>query len=478
MLDAQPPETVTVAVQAVGLNFADVWTVLGFYKAANNEVGDAAGGLVPGIEFAGRLLADSPSGKYVKGTAVFGFTRFGGFSTHITVPETFVRPLPEGWSFEEGAAFLVQALTAWHGLQLADLDDRMEEYRENLRRYKAAATVAAAAAAAATASSGSRSTSSSASLGPAPLPPAVCIHSAAGGVGLAAWEICRRRGARLVGTVGSESKKQWLLDHLNGKGEAARGAAVVLPEQVVVRPPRGGSRVLGELLVAAVRHTEKHVGSSSSSSSSSDSGACGGDASGSLGGGDISGRGGNDKGGDNRSGLLDIVLDGIGGPAFEASLAALNKGGRVVHFGGSTFNARRGDRPNYLHMVPRFLTRPRVDPGSLVSDSKGVLGFNLIFLTDRAARLNRELDELLACLSAGEGNRDGDDSSGEREGAAAVAPVLEIPPPHVGRVFPFEDAPGALRYLQSGESVGKVVLRVAPLKLKLKHETKDKDLVG
>ena len=145
-------------------------------------------------------------------------------------------------------------------------------------------------------------------------------------------------------------------------------------------------------------------------------------------------------------------------------------------------NARRGDRPNYLHMVPRFLTRPRVDPGSLVSDSKGVLGFNLIFLTDRAARLNRELAELLACLSAGEGNRDGDDGSGEREGAAAVAPVLEIPPPHVGRVFPFEDAPGALRYLQSGESVGKVVLRVAPLKLKLKHETKDhakdKDLVG
>ena len=118
-----PPGTVTVEVAACGLNFADVWTVLGFYKAA------PASGVVPGIEFCGRVVQSSSSSNGVAvGTAVFGFTRFGGYSTHVTVDENFVRPLPSGWSCEEGAAFLVQALTAWHGLELADLGERCDDF--------------------------------------------------------------------------------------------------------------------------------------------------------------------------------------------------------------------------------------------------------------------------------------------------------------------------------------------------------------
>ena len=37
---------------------------------------------------------------------------------------------------------------------------------------------------------------------------------------------------------------------------------------------------------------------------------------------------------------------------------------------------------------------------------------------------------------------------------------LELPPPHVGEVFDFDDAPSALRKLQTGRTVGKVVLDV------------------
>lgn len=37
---------------------------------------------------------------------------------------------------------------------------------------------------------------------------------------------------------------------------------------------------------------------------------------------------------------------------------------------------------------------------------------------------------------------------------------LELPPPHVGDVFDFDDAPSALRKLQTGRTVGKVVLEV------------------
>lgn len=37
---------------------------------------------------------------------------------------------------------------------------------------------------------------------------------------------------------------------------------------------------------------------------------------------------------------------------------------------------------------------------------------------------------------------------------------LQLPPPHVGDVFDFDDAPSALRKLQTGRTVGKVVLEV------------------
>jgi hypothetical protein len=43
------------------------------------------------------------------GDRVMGFTRFGAFSTHVNVPRSFVRKMPEEWSFEQGASFLVQA---------------------------------------------------------------------------------------------------------------------------------------------------------------------------------------------------------------------------------------------------------------------------------------------------------------------------------------------------------------------------------
>jgi NADPH:quinone reductase-like Zn-dependent oxidoreductase len=37
---------------------------------------------------------------------------------------------------------------------------------------------------------------------------------------------------------------------------------------------------------------------------------------------------------------------------------------------------------------------------------------------------------------------------------------LHLPPPHVGETFSFDDAPSALRRLQTGKTVGKVVLEV------------------
>ena len=86
--------------------------------------------------------------------------------------------------------------------------------------------------------------------------------------------------------------------------------------------------------------------------------------------------------------------------------------------------------------MPNFLLRPRLDPGALVPKNVGVIGFNLIWLTEREEELLKEIEDM---LSVGGLNRR---------------------PPAVGKTFPFGELPAALDYLRSGQSVGKVVVTV------------------
>ena len=72
---------------------------------------------VIGYEVAG--VVDAVAGGVVAprvGERVVATTRFGGQSELVVVPAANVFPLPEGWSFEEGAAFPVVYLTAHHML--------------------------------------------------------------------------------------------------------------------------------------------------------------------------------------------------------------------------------------------------------------------------------------------------------------------------------------------------------------------------
>jgi alcohol dehydrogenase len=93
-------------------------------------------------------------------------TRFGGYATALNLDVRLLHPLPEGWSFAEGAAFPVQALTAWYALCVL-----------------------------------------------APVAPGatVLVHSAAGGVGLHALELLRSLGGKAIATVGSERKRAFLV---------------------------------------------------------------------------------------------------------------------------------------------------------------------------------------------------------------------------------------------------------------------------
>ena len=161
-----PPATgeVQVEVEAIGVNFADVFACLGLYSATPK------GSFVPGLECAGRIrrLGRDVTG-WREGDAVIVLTRFGGYTTHLNVDARTLWPIPAGWTFDEAAAYPVQALTAWYGLL-------------PLGNARAGSTV--------------------------------LVQSAAGGVGLNAMYALQRLGAQPVAVVGSARKREWLIDRL------------------------------------------------------------------------------------------------------------------------------------------------------------------------------------------------------------------------------------------------------------------------
>ena len=81
-------------------------------------------------------------------------------------------------------------------------------------------------------------------------------------------------------------------------------------------------------------------------------------------------------------GRFDCVLDSLGGQYFSAALEALDPMGRIVHFGATySYGGASGGLWKWITLIPGYLMRPRLDPGKLVGTNRGVLGFNLIWLT-------------------------------------------------------------------------------------------------
>lgn len=129
---------------------------------------------------------------------------------------------------------------------------------------------------------------------------------------------------------------------------------------------------------------------------------------------------------------LHLVLDTVGGRYFSIPFAMLAPMGRLIVVGASRY-ASVGNRPNLLHLLRHFLTRPKIDPQGLPEQNKGLFGFNLIYLYDRVELMHELLSELND---------------------------LQLAPPHVGHVFAFEQLREAMLLFQSGKTVGKVVLDV------------------
>lgn len=127
---------------------------------------------------------------------------------------------------------------------------------------------------------------------------------------------------------------------------------------------------------------------------------------------------------------FDIVFDAVAGPFVRPAFARLRPAGRYVVYGAADFMPA-GARPGYLRLALKYVSRARIDPLAMINANRSVMAFNLIWLWDRLDQHDAGLDELSALVAA---------------------------PPLVGRRFPFAETPAAMRYLQSGESIGKVVV--------------------
>ncbi|HZF55148.1 MAG TPA: medium chain dehydrogenase/reductase family protein [Polyangiaceae bacterium] len=105
------PGHVRVKVRACGLNFAEVMARQGMYPDAPKPP------CVLGYEAAGEVLdvGEGVSG-FSPGARVIALKRFGAHAEVLSVPAAQVIPMPEGMSFEEGAALPVNYITAYHML--------------------------------------------------------------------------------------------------------------------------------------------------------------------------------------------------------------------------------------------------------------------------------------------------------------------------------------------------------------------------
>ena len=151
------PGTVLVRNRAIAVNFGDLFFIRGLYivKPVFPDV--------PGMEAAGVIEAVGPGVSGLEPGMRVAYIGMGAFAEVTRIRQSRVMRLPDDIDFETGAAFPIAVLTAWHLLHTV--------------HDTTAGQV-------------------------------VIVHSAAGGVGIAAVQIAKAAGARVIGTVSLDEKAE------------------------------------------------------------------------------------------------------------------------------------------------------------------------------------------------------------------------------------------------------------------------------
>ncbi|GES57807.1 alcohol dehydrogenase [Aspergillus terreus] len=155
-----------IEIHSAGTNFFDLLQIQGKYQHQPPLP------WIGGAEFAGTVLALPTSktpatARFKIGDRVFGATQ-GAYATHVLAAEHTLLPVPNGWSFADAAGLFVTAPTSYGGLV----------HRAGVQAGDW-----------------------------------VLVHAAAGGVGLAAVQIAKAKGATVVATAGTARKRQIARDY-------------------------------------------------------------------------------------------------------------------------------------------------------------------------------------------------------------------------------------------------------------------------
>jgi NADPH:quinone reductase-like Zn-dependent oxidoreductase len=304
------PGEVRIDVAASGINFADVLARIGLYPDSPKTP------CVVGYEVAGTILELGDGvNDLTPGQRVLASTKFGGYASQVVVPAVDVLPLPERLTFEQGAAIPVAYGTAWAAL-----------------------------------------------IGYGSLQPGerVLIHSAGGGVGIAATQIAKHAGAEVYGTAS----------------------------------PAKHARII-EL---GVDHALDYTAS----------------------------------GWEQGLPQFDVILDAIGGASFRRSYSQLRAGGRLVALGASAVMS--GQRRNLVTAMRTVLRMPRFNMLKQMSESKAVIGLNMLTLWNDRHTLEPWIRPLRTLLDEG---------------------VIE---PVVAGAFSFEEAGAGHTMITERRNLGKVLL--------------------
>ena len=147
---------VLVSLKACGVNFPDTLIIKGLYQFKPPLP------FTPGSDVAGIVKEVGSEVKHLKvGDEVFGFVPYGGFAEEVIVPSNACFPKPPSMDFPTAASFLLAYGTSYHALK-----DRAQ--------LKAGETL--------------------------------LVLGASGGVGLAAVELGKLMGAKVIAAASSEDK--------------------------------------------------------------------------------------------------------------------------------------------------------------------------------------------------------------------------------------------------------------------------------
>ena len=149
------PGEVLVQVRAASLNFPDLLMTRGEYQLKPPLP------FVLGLEFSGTVIEAGADSSFVVGDRVYGGKQTGCFAEQVAVDASALRPIPERMDFAAAAAFGAAYSTAYTALvELGGLQPGQW----------------------------------------------VLVHGASGGVGLAACDLAKALGARVIAASGSEAK--------------------------------------------------------------------------------------------------------------------------------------------------------------------------------------------------------------------------------------------------------------------------------